>query len=161
MSKSDSHQFIGTVGQKISQGMDPKNQKQKLLDWANDMAKYLSSKSKRQRDKFKTATVIFDETTGKLYFGRNGGIPISNPHLHPKMKELLPDKSLNGYPTPWNCSEADGINQALFDGALLKNLHIYTIDTTISDWGKDKKSCENCTYAYRGRVKKNNTGWFK
>ena len=34
MSKSDSHQFKGTKGQKIEQGMKPENLKKQLVFWA-------------------------------------------------------------------------------------------------------------------------------
>ena len=167
MSKASSHQFTGTKGQRIAQGIVPSNQKEKVISWAKAMANYLQSKSKRKRDNFKTACVVFDEATGKLYFGRNKGINLdaSNVEKNTKLfgdsthKGILPYKSLNGYPTPWNCAETDAINQALNDKAKLSNLHLYTINTTPDNFGKDKKSCANCTYAYKKRVKKNNTGW--
>ena len=82
------------------------------------------------------------------------------PGLHPDIQRILPQKSLNDYPTSWNCAETDAINNALHDGAKLKNLHIYTIDTSPRRFGDDKPSCKNCTFAYKGRIKKNNTGWF-
>ena len=37
MSKSDSHQFKGTRGERIAHGKIPSNQKKKLVDWANDV----------------------------------------------------------------------------------------------------------------------------
>ena len=162
MSKSSSHQFSGTKGERIAQGRIPANQKKQLTDWANDVvARMGENVSKRKRDKFNTACVAFDETTGKLYFGRNGGVDRFGPDLHPDIKKALPDKSLNKYPTSWNCAETDAINNALHDGAKMQNLHIYTIDTSSGRFGKDKSSCANCTRAYKGRIKKNNTGWFK
>lgn len=167
MSKASSNQFSGTRGQKIVKGLSPSNQKTQLLSWACQTATYLASKSNRKRDNFKTACVAFDEETGKLYFGRNGGInkDASNVDKNDVLfgngnkPGILPSKSLNGYPTSWNCAETHAINQALNAGAKLENLHIYTIDTTKSGFGKDKKSCINCTTAYKGRIKKNNTGW--
>ena len=71
MSKSDSHQFTGTKGQKIHEGLQVENQRRMVLAWAEDVANHLS---KSQRSKFNTATVVFDETTGNLYYGRNKGI---------------------------------------------------------------------------------------
>ena len=166
MSKSSSNQFSGTRGQKITQGLVPANQKEKVVSWAKATAEYLAGKSKRQRENFKTACVAFDEETGKLYFGRNKGINMDASNVKKNdilfgKDGILPSKSLNGYPTPWNCAETDAINQALNDGEKLKNIHIYTIDTIANNFGKDKKSCLNCKTAYKGRIKKNNTGWIE
>lgn len=164
MSKSSSNQFVGTRGQRISQGLVPSNQKAKVTSWAKATADYLAGKSKTQRDKFKTACVAFDEKTGNLYFGRNGGINkdasnvVKNDILFGK-NGILPGKSLNGYPTPWNCAETDAINKALNAGAKLENIHIYTISTSKTNFGKDRASCINCKTAYYGRIKRNNTGW--
>lgn len=161
MSKSDSHQFTGTKGQKIEQGMKPENQRAKLIDWANDVLSVLDPKSNTQRKKFNTATVAFDEETGNLYFGRNGGIDKFGDEIHPDLKRLLPSSSQNDYPTPWNCSESDAINRALHGGARLHNLHIYTIYTSEKGFGRAKVSCKNCTMMYKGSIKKNNTGWYE
>lgn len=166
MSKSSSNQFAGTRGQKIAQGLVPSNQKEKVVSWAKATAEFLSNKSKRQRENFKAACVAFDEATGNLYFGRNGGINKSASNVDKNdilfgKNGILPNKSLNGYPTPWNCAETDAINKALNAGAKLENIHIYTINTTKNDFGKDKKSCLNCKTAYKGRIKKNNTGWIE
>lgn len=168
MCKANSHQFKGTRGQRIAQGLSPSNQKEKVTAWAEDMVKYLEGKSKRQREKFKTACVAFDEATGNLYFGRNKGInhDASNVEKNRVLfgdinnKGILPEKSLNDYPTSWNCAETDAINKALNAGAKLKNIHIYTINTLNSNFGKPKSSCENCTEAYKDRIKANNTGWY-
>ena len=167
MSKAESHQFHGTLGEKIIQGMNPENLKANLIGWAKDAEKYLLGKSKTKRDKFNTACVAFDEATGKLYFGRNGGInkDASNVEKNPilfgddKHEGILPKKSNNKYQTTWNCAETDAINQALNDGAKLENIHIYTMHTTESGFGRSKKSCLNCKTAYKDRIKINHTGW--
>lgn len=167
MSKAESHQFHGTLGEKIAQGMKPENLKANLIGWAKDVEKYLLSKSKTKRDKFNTACVAFDEATGKLYFGRNGSInkEASNVEKNPilfgddKHEGILPKESLNDNPTPWNCAETDAINKSLNDGAKLENIHIYTMHTTKSSFGKPKESCLNCKTAYKSRIKKNHTGW--
>lgn len=161
MSKSDCHQFTGTKGQKIHAGLKVGNQRAKVIEWAEDVAAHLT---KTQREKFNTATVVFDESTGKLYFGRNKGIALKGSKKNPVIfgddthKGLLPPRSLNKYALG-NCSEVDGLNDALNDGAKLKNLHIYTIHTTRGRMGEEKIACENCTYAFKGRIKRNNTGW--
>lgn len=167
MSKGDSHQFSGTRGQKIEQGLVPANQRIKVTEWASDVASYLKGKSNRKRDSFKAACVAFDEETGNLFFGRNGGInrDADNVQKNPILfgdnthNGILPKQSLNDYPTSWNCAESDAINQALNAGAKLENLHIYTISTVNANFGADKPSCLNCKTAYKGRIKKNNTGW--
>ncbi len=161
MSKTNSHQFSGTRGEKIAQGMKPENQRAKLVDWANDVLSVLEPKSNNQRRKFNTATVAFDEETGDLYFGRNGGIDKFGDEIHPDLKKLLPSSSQNDYPTPWNCSESDAINRALHGGANLDKIHIYTIYTTEKGFGRAKSSCKNCTQTFKGKIKKNNTGWYE
>lgn len=167
MSKGNSYQFSGTKGEKIAQGIKPENQRKMVTSWAEAMVAHLSEKSKRKRDGFKTACVAFDEETGQLYFGRNAEInrDASNVQKNPilfgdsKKNGILPQKSLNNYPTSWNCAETDAINKALNAGAKLENIHIYTISTVKSSFGKDKPSCTNCRTTYKGRIKKNNTGW--
>ena len=162
MSKTDSHQFAGTKGQKIAQGMNPENLKNQLVAWSNEVISLMPKNiSNRQRQKFNTACVVFDETTGKLYFGRNGGIDKFGDELHPILEKILPEEPLNDLPTSWNCAETDAINRALHDGVRLENMRIYTIDTRPKSMGVPKKCCENCTCAYKGRIKKNYTGWFK
>lgn len=167
MSKNSSGLFSGTKGSRIAQSVKPSYQRERVTSWAQREADSLANVSKRQRDKFKTACIAVDEETGNLYFGRNGGIDKNNSTHNPLLfgdsthKGVLPDKSLNNYPSPWNCAESDAINNALNSGAKLENIHIYTIDTTKNNFGKDKPSCANCTAAYKGRIRRNNTGWNK
>lgn len=162
MSKSDSHQFTGTKGQKIEQGMNPENLKRQLVSWAEEVVTRMSDNvSNRKRERFNTACVVFDELTGTLYFGRNGGIDKFGDSIHPTLRAILPKEPLNGLPTPWNCAETDAINQALHNGVDLGHMRIYTISTKPKSMGKAKKSCENCTYAYRDRIKENYTGWIE
>lgn len=158
MSKASSHQFNGTKGEKIAQGRVPANQKSKLIDWANDVVSHIEAKD-GDRDGFNTACVAFDEATGNLYFGRNGGVDRFGPDLHDSIKAILPPQNLEKWPSTWNCAETDAINNALHGGASLGNLHIYTISTRPRNFGRDKISCKNCTYMYKGRIKQNNTGW--
>lgn len=160
MSKSSSHQFKGTVGERIEQGLVPANQKKQVIEWAEDVVSRMGNNvSKRKREKFNTACVAFDETTGELYFGRNGGIDKFETKLHPIIKKLLPTENYAKLPTTWNCAETDAINNALNAGASLESLHIYTISTLPKSFGADKAACKNCTHMFKGRIKKNNTGW--
>ena len=60
-----------------------------------------------------------------------------------------------------NCAEVHAINNALNDGAKLENLHLSTIHVTVSRFGELKVACENCTYAFKGKVAINYAGWWK
>jgi hypothetical protein len=164
MSKGLSYLFNGTRGERQARAIMPSSQRNAVLNWANRLSAELSAKSKRQRDKFKTACVAVDDRTGNMYFGRNGGIGRDGAGLHPTLKKILPKVPLNNYPTPWNCAESDAINKALHAGAILSDIHIYTISTALhgsgdNKYGNGKKSCENCTAAFKGRIRRNNTGW--
>ena len=75
-------------------------------------------------------------------------------------KGILPEKSLNQY-SVGNCAEVHAVNKALNAGAQLKDLHISTIHTTKTSMGEPKVACENCTYAFKGKVKHNNTDWYR
>lgn len=170
MSKPRSYLFSGTAGAKIASYTQPIVQKELVTTWATAEAQRLTKISKRQRDKFKTACIAVDEETGNRFYGRNAGIDRNGINqdgqkLHKLLvgskdtSGILPAVSLNAYPTVLNCAETDAINKALHAGAKLENIHIYTIDTTQSSFGKDKTSCLNCTAAYKNHIKRNNTGW--
>lgn len=169
MGTGTSGRYYGTYGSNTNskQGVSSKQAMQnykRLTFWAQAKAKELSSRSKTQRDKFNTACVAYDEITGEYYYGRNAGIirdgHVKNPILFGDInhKGILPEKSLNNY-SIGNCAEVDAINSALNAGAKLENLHITTIHTTKNSMGKAKQACENCTVAFKGRIKENYTGW--
>lgn len=135
-----------------------------LKAWAENEATRLSANSKKQRKRFNTASIVYDKTTKKYYYGRNKGININQT---PKQTTLfgdgsnpgiLPETSLNNYEVG-NCAEVDAINNALNDGAKLGDLYISTIHTTESEFGNLKKACENCTYTFKGRIIQNYAGW--
>ncbi len=163
MSKDYSGLFNGTSGAKYSEmsrtnAVIKKYSKQRVKDWAKKQFKTLPNNIKK---KMNTATVVYDEKTGKYYYGRNGATYedgyIKNSKLFGE-NGILPKESLNGYKVG-NCAEVDAINQALNDGADLKNLHMTTIHTTKSSFGKNKEACENCTATFKGKIKQNYTGW--
>ncbi len=169
MSKPSSGLFAGTKGTKNSRYHSKSqrvNNKEHVVSWAKRQATILEKKSKTQREKFNTATVVYDESTGKYYYGRNGGIKKDNSPKNPilfgdgKKEGLLPKTSLNKYAVG-NCAEVDAINKALNAGAKLSNLHVTTIHTTKNSMGKSKRACENCTHSFKGKVKRNYTGWHK
>lgn len=165
MSKGVSGHFSGTKGAR-SYGASEKQLHSQVTSWAEDTARKLKNVSKRQREKFNTATVVYDETTGKYYNGRNRGIQIDQDIKNPILfgdsthKGLLPEISLNNY-SLGNCTEMHAVNKALNDGAHLGNLSMYTIHTTKSRFGKSKPACENCTHTLKGRIKTNYSGWNK
>jgi len=169
MSKGTSGHFSGTKGSNVTNHSgvgkgSSGHMKSSVTSWAKEQADALSKTSKRQREKFNTASVVYDEKTGKYYYGRNNGIEKDGSKKNPKLfgdsnhKGILPTKSLNQYEVG-NCAEVDAINKALNAGAKLENLHITTIHTTKNNFGTNKHACQNCTHAFKGKVKKNNTGW--
>lgn len=129
--------------------------------WAKQKRNELTGKAKKN---FNTACVVYNDETGKYYYGRNGGYRengyIKNPILFGDSTHtgLLPKYSLNKYPVG-NCAEVDAINRALNDGADISHLHITTIHAGKNQFGNYKESCENCQYAFKGGVKANYSGW--
>lgn len=133
----------------------------RVKTWAEQKRNELTGKDRKT---FNTACVVYDDETGKCYYGRNGGYNEEGYKKNPILfgdsihEGLLPRNSLNKYPVG-NCAEADAINHALNDGADINHLHITTIHTTKKQFGRYKKSCENCKYAFKGKVKANYSGW--
>lgn len=134
--------------------------------WAQREADRCAAESKRKRKAFNTACIAFDPETGKTYYGRNGGIALNGNPKNPILfgvdgkGGLLPSHSLN-HLSIGNCAEVDAINSALNDGADIGRLHIYTINVDSRRFGTVKPACENCTAAFRGKIKRNYTGWHK
>ena len=158
MSKGLSGHFTGTNGYTIRAAC-----RDHVTAWAREKMNGLSGKAKKT---FNTACVVYDESTGKYYYGRNGGYNekgyVRNPILFgdETHEGYLPPVSLNKYPVG-NCAEVDAINRALNDGADISHLHMMTIHATQRLFGVNKPSCENCTFAFRGRVRENYSGWQK
>ena len=162
MSKTYSYLFSGTKGsithdksviEKVSRG--------KLKAWAKDKMASLTGKAKSS---FNTACIVYDESTGKCYYGRNGGYKENGYTKNPLLfgddthDGILPKSPLNKFPVG-NCAEVDAVNKALNAGAKLKDLHLTTIHVTKRAFGEYKASCENCKYTFKGRVKENYSGW--
>lgn len=176
MSKPSSRLFKETIGEKKyiavinneskngHQNRATQNHRHVVL-WAREKVAELESVSKRQRDKFNTASVVYDESTDRYYYGRNKGIELSGTKKNPLLfgneehPGILPQESLNNYKIG-NCSEVDAINNALNNGAKLENLHLSTIHTTVDNMGKTKRACKNCTFSFKGKLKRNYTGWY-
>lgn len=171
MNKATSDLFQGTIGHKnrnnaeIEKNNATQNRRHVVL-WAQEKVKELANISNRQREKFNTASVAYDESTGKYYYGRNNGIEKNGTDKNPVLfgdnthDGILPKHSLNDYKVG-NCAEVDAINNALNAGAKLENLHLTTIHTTSGSIGKKKAACKNCTYSFKSRVKRNYTGWYE
>ena len=166
MSKGESGLFSGAERNKASSEKQTSSQIKYhslncVKDWATKKKSELTGKTKKN---FNTACVVYDESTGNYYYGRNGGYHekgyIKNPILYGNSTHegLLPAKSLNKY-SVGNCAEVDAINHALNAGASIENLHITTIHTTKKQFGDYKEACENCCYAFKGKVKANYSGW--
>lgn len=169
MSKAASGLFSGTKGSNSGSGTSSKpttaqikrNSHERIKTWAEKKIKELTGKAKKT---FNTACIVYDEVTGRYYYGRNGGYKEKGYKRNPilfgdsKHEGMLPKSSMNKYPVG-NCAEVDAINHALNTGANFKNLHITTIHTTKNQFGKYKESCENCKYAFKGKVKANYSGW--
>ena len=162
MSKSYSYLFSGTKGSIIHDKTVIKSvSKGKVTSWAQEKRASLTGEAKK---KYNTACVVYDEATGKCYYGINGGYKEEgyekNPILFGDQNHagILPKTKLNKFPVG-NCAEVDAVNRALNDGASLANLHMTTIYATKKRLGEYKPSCENCIHTFRGRIKENYSGW--
>ncbi|MGE5472860.1 MAG: S8 family serine peptidase [Ignavibacteriales bacterium] len=122
-----------------------------VSEWSRMQKSLASSISKRKVDGFNTGSVVYDAATGKYYYGMNKGIKLSGDTLNKTLADMLPEKSLNGYPLG-NCAEVDAVNQALNNKANLNDLYIYTIETTPNSFGVPKPACENCTATFLGKA---------
>lgn len=141
--------------------------KEKLDNWAAMEAERMAKLSKKKRKAFRAACIVYDVTTGEYYYGRNAGIKLNETEKNSVLfgneteSGILPDESLNKL-SVGNCAEVDAVNNALNNGAKIENLYMSVIDTSIDKegaYGQLKEGCENCTYAFRGRVIKNYAGW--
>lgn len=165
MAKGNSGLFFRTKGENYLSGINPDNLKQKAFEYAEEISKKGLTLEKRFLN---TTCVVYDEKTDRYYYGMNHGIEL---HSTPKnvilfgneiSEGILPKKSLNDYPIG-NCAEVDAINNALNNGSRLENLHIATLDVRRKNIRAHKiigkRSCKNCSYAFKGRIKENYTGW--
>ena len=76
--------YSGTSGgSDAGRGPYAKAMYSRAKNWANEKAAELEKQSKRQRDKFTTASVVYDESTGKYYYGMNKGIEKGNENKNP------------------------------------------------------------------------------
>lgn len=154
--------YSGTRGSRVHMPKDnAKRMRSEATNWANQQIDKLAKQSNKKREKFTTASLAYDSESGKYFYGRNKGIEMKGDKKNPLLfseNGILPEKSLNNYPVG-NCAEVDAINQALNSGAKLENITIYTIHTTKGHVGRRKEACENCTFAFKGKIKKNHTGW--
>lgn len=100
--------------------------------------------SKVPKDELRRAvSAILNKRTGKAYYGKSG-ILKNLDEVHPDLKKLMPKESLEKWSVT-NCSECDALNQALKDGANIKDLEMHTLKIekktgTFTDFEK----CENC-----------------
>lgn len=162
MGSTNSGLFNGTAGSRnSSRHRSPEVMQGKVKGWAEKEISRLEGISKNQRRDFNTASVVYDAESGKYYYGRNNGIEIKNDLKNEKLfgeNGVLPKQSMNRY-SIGNCAEVDAINQALNAGAKLENLSLSTIHTYKGHVGELKEACENCTFAFKNRIKENHSGW--
>ena len=158
MSKDYSHLFSGTSGSRHTSSEIKTYSKGKLTSWAKEQKEGMSGK---QKQKFNTACIVYDEKTGKCYYGRNAGIPNYGASIHPDLQAILPKEKLCKNEIG-NCAEVDAVNKALKAGAKIKNLHMTTIhtnETSKHSFGDYKAACPNCKATFKGHIKKNYSGW--
>ena len=162
MGQDASGLFSGTRGSANSPyHRDAKVMQSRVKEWAIGEKERLGKKSERQKDQFNTATIVYDNESGRYFYGRNGGVFQENDLRNPQIfgeNGVLPPKSLNKYDLG-NCAAVHAINKALNSGAKMENLFIFTIHTTPKSFGQPKPACQNCTHAFKGRIQKNHTGW--
>ena len=72
----------------------------------------------------------------------------SGENLNNSLASWLSVQSLNQYRIG-NCAEVDALNQALNNGADVKNLYLYTINTKNQI---TKAMCEYCVYTFADKV---------
>ena len=91
-----------------------------------------------------TATAaVKDSETGKIYTDISG-------KPHPKLNKALKDNEPNPSKEPWapcNCAETKAANQAVNDGAKVKNLQYHTVYTKT---GNSMPPCKNCQETLKG-----------
>lgn len=152
--------YRGTRGARAA-ASTPRAMHLQVNNWAENEAQRLQGISQTQRKKFNTASVVCNTETGQYFFGKNNGLFQENEPRNPLLfgkNGILPKESLNGY-VVGNCAEVQAINRALNAGAKLEKLSIFTINAASRGFGETKKACENCTFAFKGKVKENHSGW--
>ena len=143
---------VAKIVTKVEGGSGTTPTEKELKDAVNEWVRMEErlANSKRQLDKFNTATVVYDSRTGNYYYGMNKGVQRSGDILDQSLAKMLPETSLNQYKVG-NCAEVDAVNQAIKAGANIKDLQIYTINTKT---GLGKPMCKNCIYTFEGKVSK-------
>lgn len=107
------------------------------------------AKSKRQLNRFNTASVVYDATSDSYFYGMNKGIALSGLDIHPTLLKNLPEESLNNFKLG-NCAECDAVNQALHNGASWDDLTLHTVGVGPDGATFLKPQCENCQYTFDG-----------
>ena len=106
--------------------------------------------SNNQLREFNTATILYNKSTGKYYYGANKGIAVSGAEIYPTLANKLPQTSTNAYKLG-NCAECDAVNQALHDGANWGDLQMHTVGV---QWNTGatfpKPLCSNCEVTFTG-----------
>ena len=165
MAKMHSDLFHGTKGDRVYNGVSAKMLALKAFEYAKNI---FENGTKDEKSSLNTVTIVYDEENDKYYYGMNHGIDLHNSFKNVILfgnvtyDGILPKLSLNKFPLG-NCAEVDAINNALNNGAKLEHLHMTTLDVKRKNIREGiimaKCACKNCTFAFKGKIKKNNTGW--
>ena len=162
MGSGNSGIYSGTHGSsQSSSSHSAASMHKSVTNWAQRMQSELTG---GQKKRFNTACAVVDTETGQIFYGRNRGIEETGSSKNPILfgngdhGGILPSTSLNGY-SVGNCAEAHAVNTALNAGAKLENLQMITVHATRKSFGELKEACENCTHAFKGRIKGNYSGW--
>ena len=111
----------------------------KLDQLADDFAKEVQA-SKMKGKRPRAVSVAYDRKTGQHYVGESGK-PYPD-KINPKLKDKMPDESLEVWDVE-NCAEFKAVNNALNDGANIKNLDVQTLKLT-KNGTQSFPRCQNC-----------------
>ena len=86
MGQDASGLFSGTRGSANSPyHRDAKVMQSRVKEWAIGEKERLGKKSERQKDQFNTATIVYDNESGRYFYGRNGGVFQENDLRNPQI----------------------------------------------------------------------------
>jgi len=93
-------------------------------------------------------SVVYDTANDTYYYGRSSW-NYAGGDIHPDLQSIAPSSSYYDWNT-FNCAEMDAVNQALYDGAYLGDLQMYT---SYYDTRDAAAMCANCFETFsNGRV---------
>ena len=124
------------------------------MQWWEDERTHLNRQQRQQTNK---VSVVYDAKTDSYFYGRNREY-IGSGAKDPTISALWPETSLNKFEIG-NCAENAAIYKAIMSGSQLDDLFVCTVNLNRSKYGTIINACENCSYALRGAVADNLSGW--